>query len=113
MTASSAAGAGSALRPAPPVRCTETVTCVRPSANRIAAKCVRDIMSPGAFLRRATMGELIVLDDYRRTCHNCLWHDDAHGACKRPGGWEWDKHYTSCITFAWRCGRPGVQNETT
>lgn len=54
------------------------------------------------------MGELIVLDAYRRTCHNCLWHDDAHGACKRPGGWEWDKHYTRCITFAWRYGRPGI-----
>ena len=52
-----------------------------------------------------------MLDAYRRTCHNCLWHDDAHGACKRPGGWEWDKHYTSCITFAWRYGRPGVQKE--
>lgn len=58
------------------------------------------------------MGELIMLDTYRRTCHNCLWHDDAHGACKRPGGWEWDKHYTRCITFAWRYGRPGVQKET-
>lgn len=54
-----------------------------------------------------------MLDAYRRTCHNCLWHDDAHGACKRPGGWEWDKHYTRCITFAWRYGRPGVQDETT
>lgn len=54
------------------------------------------------------MGELIMLDTYRRTCHNCLWHDDAHGACKRPGGWEWDKHYTRCITFAWRYGRPGI-----
>lgn len=32
------------------------------------------------------MGELIVLDAYRRTCPNCLWHDDAHGACQRPGG---------------------------
>ena len=61
-------------------------------------------------MRRLTaMGELIVLDAYRRTCHNCFWHDDAHGACKRPGGWEWDKHYTRCITFAWRYGRPGVQ----
>ena len=57
------------------------------------------------------MGELIVLDAYRRTCHNCMWHDDAHGACKRPDGWEWDKHYTRCITFAWRYGRPGVQKE--
>ena len=55
------------------------------------------------------MGELIVLDAYRRTCHNCLWHDDAHGACKRPGGWEWDKNYTRCVTFAWRYGWPGPQ----
>ena len=59
------------------------------------------------------MGELIVLDAYRRTCDNCLWHDDANGVCKRPGGWAWDKHYTRCITFAWRHGRPGIKEENT
>ena len=91
------------------MKCAVTVIYAWLLVSRIAAKSARDIMVLGASRRRAAMGELIVLDTYRRTCHNCFWHDDAHGACKRPGGWEWDKHYTHCITFAWRYGRPGVQ----
>lgn len=56
------------------------------------------------------MGECIRLDDYRRTCHNCLWHDDTKGVCNRPGSWEWDRKFTHCITFTWRHGRPGERN---
>ena len=59
------------------------------------------------------MGVLFVLDAYRRTCHNCLWHDDANWECKRPGGSLWDTHFKYCTTFVWRYGRPGVQKEET
>lgn len=33
-----------------------------------------------------TMGELVMLDAWRRSCRNCLWHDDAQRACRRPTG---------------------------
>lgn len=59
------------------------------------------------------MGDLVVLDAYRRTCQNCLWHDDTHGACLHPGGWEWSKRYDRCLTFVWRHGRPGIRKEDT
>lgn len=93
------------------MKCAAIVICVWLLVSRIAAKSARDIMGLGVSRRETTMGELIVLDAYRRTCPNCLWHDDAHGACQRPGGWEWDKRYTRCITFVWRYGRPGIQKE--
>ena len=46
---------------------------------------------------------------YRRDCSNCLWHDDAHRACKRPGGWDWDRKFTRCISFRWRKGKPTIK----
>ena len=58
------------------------------------------------------MGELVMLDAYRRTCRNCLWHDDTNnGACRRPGGWEWDEKFQRCITFARRTSRPENKQE--
>lgn len=58
------------------------------------------------------MGELVMLDAYRRTCRNCLWHDDTkNGACRRPGGWEWGEKFRRCITFARRTSRPENKQE--
>ena len=31
------------------------------------------------------MGDCVRIEEYRRTCANCYWHDDAMWACKRPG----------------------------
>ena len=35
------------------------------------------------------MGDCVRIEEYRRTCANCYWHDAAMWACKRPGGWWW------------------------
>ena len=32
------------------------------------------------------MGDCVRIEEYRRTCANCYWHDDAMWASKRPGG---------------------------
>ena len=56
---------------------------------------------------------IVNINAYRRTCDNCLWHDAAHGACKHPGGWEWDKKFSRCITFEWRNGHPAVKHQQT
>ena len=45
------------------------------------------------------MAEIIEIAKYFRTCENCKWHDDENGVCKAPGGWEWNKTYTQCLTF--------------
>lgn len=37
------------------------------------------------------MGDCVRIEEYRHTCANCYWHDVAMWACKRPGGWWWDK----------------------
>ena len=61
------------------------------------------------------MAEIINLDDYRKTCDNCLYHkqskNENFGVCTRPGGWEWDKHFSRCISFRWRNGRPGKKGD--
>lgn len=31
------------------------------------------------------MGDCVRIEEYRRTCANCYWHDDAMWACKRRG----------------------------
>ena len=53
------------------------------------------------------MGDCVRIEEYRRTCANCYWHNDAMGACRHPGGWWWDKRYHHCATFRWRDGPPG------
>lgn len=32
-----------------------------------------------------SMGDCVRIEEYRRTCANCYWHDAAMWACKRPG----------------------------
>ena len=56
-------------------------------------------------------GNIVDINAYRRSCDNCLWHDDAHGACKCPGGWEWDRKINRCISFRWRNGHPAIKTE--
>ena len=56
---------------------------------------------------------IVDINAYRRDCSNCLWHDDAHRACKRPGGWEWDRKFTRCISFRWRNSPPGRRKGET
>ena len=53
------------------------------------------------------MGDCVRIEEYRRTCANCYWHDDAMWACKRPGGWWWDNRYHRCVAFRWRNSPPG------
>ena len=59
------------------------------------------------------MAEIINLDDYRKDCRNCFYHTEQNGlgVCAYPGGWEWDKHFSGCITFRWKNGRPGARKE--
>ena len=57
------------------------------------------------------MGDCVRIEEYRRTCANCYWHNDAMGACRHPGGWWWDKRYHHCATFRWRNGPPGEKKE--
>lgn len=57
-----------------------------------------------------SMGDCVRIEEYRRTCANCYWHNDAMGACRHPGGWWWDKRYHHCATFRWP-GRPTGEKE--
>lgn len=60
-----------------------------------------------------SMGDCVRIEEYRRTCANCYWHNDAMGACRHPGGWWWDKRYHHCATFRWRDGPPGRKKGET
>ena len=60
-----------------------------------------------------SMGDCVRIEEYRRTCANCYWHDDAMWACKRPGGWWWDKRYHRCAAFRWRNSPPGRRKGET
>ena len=57
------------------------------------------------------MGDCVRIEEYRRTCANCYWHDAVMWACKRPGGWWWDKRYHRCAAFRWQDGPPGKRRE--
>ena len=59
------------------------------------------------------MGDCVRIEEYRRTCANCYWHNDAMGACRHPGGWWWDKRYHHCATFRGRDGPPGRKKGET
>lgn len=49
------------------------------------------------------MAEIIDINTIpRRTCQNCLWNDAPHGACKRPGGYDFDLKRWRCRSFQWK-----------
>ncbi len=56
-------------------------------------------------------GNIVDINEYRRSCDNCFWHDGANGACKHPGGYEWDMKFSRCATFRWRNGYPASKTQ--
>lgn len=46
------------------------------------------------------MAEIINLADIpRKTCSTCFWHDGPNGACKRPGGYNFNWKLNLCRSW--------------